>query len=245
MMHALRKSLAAAFVVLLLGAAPAAQAQEMLSGSRDVESFSHLKFATSGTLYLRQGDATSVRVEASSRNLLNRIRTRVSGDELIIDADDGGRSWFEELFGDDEELRVYVTTPSIRAVSISGTGEIIAETVLQAEDLDLNVSGTGDIEAEVDVDRLASDVNGTGDVKLAGTAGRHRIRISGTGDVEAIELETRETDVEISGTGDARVHATQSLRAKVNGLGDVTYRGTPDDMRVQSSGLGDIEREDG
>lgn len=245
MMPILRTSLAATLVALLFVAVPEAQGQEMFSESRTVETFTRLEFATPGIVYLKQGDAASVRVEASSQELLDRVRTGVRGDELVINAEDDGRSWFEKLFGDDEELNVYVTMPDVRAVSISGTGEIIAETVIQSEKLDLRISGTGDIEAELDVDRLESEINGTGDAKVSGRAARHRIRISGTGDVEAIDLQTEETDVEISGTGDARVHATKSLRANVSGLGDVTYRGTPDDLSVESSGLGDIEREDG
>lgn len=245
MMRILRRSLATALVALLLIASPDARAQEMLSESRDVESFARLAFNTPGTVYLEQGDTVSLRVEASSQETLDRIRTRVRGDELVIDTEDGDQSWFDKLFGDKETLHVYVTMPNVRAISVSGTGEVIARTILTAEELDLSIAGTGDIEAEVDVTFLESDINGTGDAALSGRATRHRIRISGTGDVEAIDLETEETDVQISGTGDARVHATKSLRAQVSGLGDVTYRGEPADLSIQSSGLGDVEREDG
>ena len=51
--------------------------------------------------------------------------------------------------------------------------------------------------------------------------------ISGSGDVKATELDAAEVNVTISGSGDAQVHAEQSIVVSIAGSGDVSYSGSP------------------
>jgi len=47
--------------------------------------------------------------------------------------------------------------------------------------------------------------------------------------------------VSISGSGDARVNATDTLEARVAGSGDVSYSGHPHDVSRRVSGSGSVE----
>ncbi len=56
-----------------------------------------------------------------------------------------------------------------------------------------------------------------------------------------LELVAREVEIGISGAGDATVHATESLKARVSGVGNITYYGDPEHKRTKVSGLGHIK----
>ena len=46
----------------------------------------------------------------------------------------------------------------------------------------------------------------------------------------------------VSGSGDIQVTASQSLKARVSGSGDISYRGNPEKQDFKTSGSGDISR---
>ena len=52
-------------------------------------------------------------------------------------------------------------------------------------------------------------------------------------------LETQSAIVEIRGSGDAEIHAVNSLDVKISGSGNVTYRGNPG-LNVKISGSGKV-----
>ena len=60
---------------------------------------------------------------------------------------------------------------------------------------------------------------------------------------DLFDLVAKNVEVSINGNGDAEIHATESVKAEVNGMGDVTYRGNPPTVEKQINGLGDVEPE--
>jgi hypothetical protein len=57
--------------------------------------------------------------------------------------------------------------------------------------------------------------------------------------VQAENLEARDVGIRISGSGDAKVHATETLQVTIAGSGDVRYRGQPK-VTKKISGSGDV-----
>ena len=53
-------------------------------------------------------------------------------------------------------------------------------------------------------------------------------------------LSRRHSDVTIEGAGDVRVHASENLKAKIRGAGDVRYEGHPKNVEPSILGAGDI-----
>ena len=51
--------------------------------------------------------------------------------------------------------------------------------------------------------------------------------VKGSGDVDAFDLQTRNSSVVITGSGNSRVSAADKLQAKITGSGDVLYKGHP------------------
>ncbi len=241
-----RRSFFGLVLSLLLVAAPAAA--QGVSETRDLDAFTELALKVPGDVELSQGDSQTVRVEAESQEVLDRVTTIVRNGRLSIETDAGDdRGILDWLFGGDDvdgTLTFYITMTEVAALQIDGTGDIDGQTTFSGDALSLRVNGTGDMELDVDVNDIDTSINGTGDIELSGRADTHSISSNGTGDIEAGNLVTRATTARVSGVGDCTVNATESLDARTSGVGDIRYYGTPADLRVQSNGVGSVESAD-
>ncbi len=142
----------------------------------------------------------------------------------------------------DKGLSITVPVESIDAVALSGSGEIIGKTTLRAAEFSASMSGSGDVRLEVDSDEVTASMSGSGDMNLKGSAGRFNVQISGSGGIMAYELDAREVDASISGSADIEVSVKETLKARVSGSGNITYRGNPGKIDSKSTGSGDISK---
>lgn len=202
----------------------------VVSQEIDLDNFEGIHLKIFAEVYIKQGPTQKV-VAESHQNIID-----------LIERDVRNRVWEIETSRctrDIARLKLFITLPNIDQLSISGSGDIISENILVAGQMDISLSGSGNIDAGVDVEDLYTRVSGSGDVFLEGTAGFHEINISGSGDISSFKLLTDKTDVQISGSGDADVHAAGSLKVKISGSGDVRYKGNPS-LDVQISGSGSV-----
>jgi len=118
-------------------------------------------------------------------------------------------------------VEVELPARALRHVHISGTGNVTLEKLDQRE-LELRISGSGQIEAHGSVERVAAHISGSGDVRLGDLAmQRLTTKISGSGSVEAGPKE--EADVTLSGAGRVTLLTRPaSLHSKVSGSGRIT-----------------------
>jgi len=242
-----RTLIASFFLLLLVSALGSVQAQSV-TDVRDVDAFTRLHMKSVGDVTLTQGDERRVEIIAPNQEIIDKIRTQVRGDRLVIetDVDNDSRGFMDWLFGGDDtfdgdDLEFRITMTDIREIRIDGTGDIEGTTPIEADQLDIRISGTGDADFDLNVNTLTTRISGTGDAELQGIARSHDISVSGTGDVEAGDLETEQVKVRASGTGDCTVYVTGTLDASVSGLGDIRFRGNPSEVSTSASGLGSIE----
>lgn len=196
----------------------------------DIPSFSEIGFSGEGRLYFKQDDELSLRV-VTDDNLLDYLRIERSGSRLILGIKRGCQ------LRRYSRLDYYLTGPSLGSLSLSGSGNFITENVIETNDLEISVSGSGKISAMIIAEMVESRVSGSGDIKLKGSTGYHEMSVSGSGDIWAEEFITGNATVSISGSGKARLNVTEKLRARVSGSGSVTYIGNPQvDSTVSGSG---------
>ncbi|MGB5646641.1 MAG: head GIN domain-containing protein [Muriicola sp.] len=173
-------------------------------------------------------------------NLLEYIITEVKDGKLVIKPEKGVNlqpsSW--------KNGSIYVTIPvrEINAVSMSGSGDLVGKTVLKASDFTTSMSGSGDLSLELDVQDLEVNVSGSGDMDLSGRAENLEVQISGSGDVHAYGLVSDNVSAQVSGSANIEVTANASLKARVSGSGDISYRGNPSKIDSKTSGSGDISK---
>jgi hypothetical protein len=234
------KIVVAVFTILLVSAVTSAQIWESVRGNhnvvkkeRKVQSFKGVKVSSGIDVYLSQGSSERVVVEADE-NLHEYIRTEVSNGVLKVYSDANIR--------DAERKRVYVTTREIDYIGTSSAGDVIGETPVKADKLDLSASSAGDIDLEVTADEINVDISSSGNVSLKGSSRKLDASLSSAGDLNANDLEVKEADISASSAGDAEVNVTDKITARASSAGDITYTGNPKYIDAHSSSAGGVHR---
>jgi hypothetical protein len=191
--------------------------------SRNVSAFTGINLSISANVILRQGNETSMEIEAD-KNVMSIIETEVNGRTLQIKNRDGH---FRNL----GEVRIYITTPAIEMLSVTGSGDIICETSLSTGDLSINVSGSGEVRlADLKAAAISLVITGSGDIFLTGkgtdNCKLHAV-ITGSGSIEAEGMEVATSDINITGSGSAKVNVSGDLETNITGSGSVYYKGNP------------------
>ncbi|KAB5485671.1 head GIN domain-containing protein [Flagellimonas hadalis] len=172
-------------------------------------------------------------------NLLEHIITEIKNGVLVIKTEKG-----VELKPSNWNSGILITVPveSISSVSLSGSGDIVGKTTIEAESFSTRIAGSGDISVTVQAKEVEASLFGSGDINLSGRTTDFDVMVSGSGDIKAYELEAEFVKATVSGSADIKVTANQSIDAKVSGSGDIHYRGNPKKINSKSSGSGDISR---
>jgi len=202
-----------------------------------VSSFKNLEVSSTVNVYVSQGDVKPIRIEGDE-NLLPYIEVEQDGDDIIIKSRDG-----YNLEGSGE-LKVFVSAPSFHHIGLSGAGSIIGENkISNPDDIEVDLSGAGDIKMEIDAPKLTSNISGVGSLYLKGQTKNVDMDISGAGSAHCYDLLSENTKIGISGVGSAEVYASVKLDAEVSGAGSVNYKGNATDVSQHVSGVGSIHKE--
>ena len=230
------KKLLTLIAVLALSVASFAQKKE----SRSVDTFTQISFRTPGKVYVKQGSPQKVEIEGS-REVLEKIETRVDGDKLIIGPESD--RWFNWSWGDSDRVTVYITVASLSGVSVSGSGTVIGQSTFTASRMNLNVSGSGTLEIAIDASDVDADVSGSGNMIVTGKCRSFNSDISGSGDIELNATVSGEVSFDISGSGKAIAEGSaSSLEVEVTGSGKVLAAALAvNSCKVRISGSGDVE----
>lgn len=184
---------------------------------------------------LHPGATARIEVDATEE-AKQHLRGYLSGEELHVEMED---RWFKRF---DDQITLHIYADELTAIDASGAVSVSHESVLKTESLDIDVSGAGKINLEVEVDRLDAEISGAGQYLMAGRAREAHFKTSGAGEVRAFDLVCEAVEVRISGAGSAQVHATQSLKTKISGAGSVVYDGNPSEIDQRTSGAGSVRK---
>ncbi|MCX7986942.1 MAG: DUF2807 domain-containing protein [Bacteroidales bacterium] len=125
------------------------------------------------------------------------------------------------------ELKLYIGSPSIRTIILSGASEIVTDTLIQSTNFSTSISGTGKLSLKLLVNNLNLNISGGAEVALQGKSTQFSCSITGIGKIEANDFVTENTNIDISGYGHAVVNATKNLNINVSGFGKIFYVGNP------------------
>jgi len=212
----------------------------VLAQSRQVRvgNFTELRFGVPGKLYLKQGDENKVEIDCSD-DTFDRLTFDERGGELLIRSRDRGWNW--RAFGG-RDITIYVTMKNIDAISLSGSGDLIGENKFETRDLEVVLSGAGNVEIDTESDDLELKISGSGNIEMVGSARDVSARISGSGKIEAERLKVKSLDAKISGSGNIYITAEEEIYASISGSGNVYFKGDPDRVQSNSSGSGKVRK---
>lgn len=200
---------------------------------RETAPFSRLRLDGPFELQASAGRTNSLRLQGDD-NILPLLQTVVEGDTLVIRARPGTG------FRTRQPLRVKLVFSTLAAAELEGSGDAVLAG-LNGPSFALSLSGSGDVRLQqVDLGRLVVRLAGSGDISAEGRSQDTEFHLAGSGDIRAEHLLSLRTKVRVAGSGDARVHASESLDARVAGSGDVSYAGQPAKVSRAVAGSGEI-----
>lgn len=104
--------------------------------------FSRVESYTSYDVKFVQGKTPSVRV-VGAKGLVERLSVQRNGETLVIKAKGNG---FSFSFDDDTPLTIYLTSPDLTGVKLTGSGDFDVDGPLDTDVLDVALNGSGDID---------------------------------------------------------------------------------------------------
>lgn len=201
----------------------------LVEESRITTDFSRVKSSGSFDVYITKGVETDVIVSAEE-NLLQYIETYVSNDVLHIDIEN------HISIRPDLPIEIYVSTPELEGLKLSGSGKIDTDH-FDSREMDILLSGSGKIYTSCNADEVDILVSGSGKVVVSGNTQKADFDISGSGKVDASNLSSESCYSTISGSGDVWISVEKYLKARISGSGNVYYYGQPElDKKISGSG---------
>ncbi len=198
-----------------------------------VEDFNQLNVGGIYDVELIPGKKPLVIIE-TDENLIPYINVEVYNDVLNINNVQNLKSSYG--------IKIQIFYARIDRIQSSGASRIINREPLRTEDLTVGLSGSGSIDLELDVDQVEVRLSGAGLISLSGRAETMEGQLSGAGMLNALELETKNCKLNVSGIGGGEVWATETLEASITGIGGIKFKGNPNIIEREVTGLGKITR---
>jgi hypothetical protein len=214
---------------------------EIITKDIPVEEFTKVTVRIRSKIYLdTSGDNSGeIKIELYE-NLAEELDVTVNNGHLFIDS----KKNFNKNSRGNGIPKVYLSSAVLEALSIEGIAEFGETDTISCESFSLSVMGvSGSTELDFDVKELNIDISGVGDIVLTGTADKMVINSSGVGSLKAFNLIAKEADVDVSGVGSVEIYCEDKLNAELSGVGGISYKGDPQ-VNKDKSGLGSIKKVD-
>jgi len=183
-----------------------------------------LAVGSSGSANVRTGTADQMALQASGSGDIV-TRTALGG----LDAAVSGSG----------EITVEQASGPVR-IRVSGSGDLVVNGG-QASRLDVDVSGSGDVQFKGAAQDLSAGLSGNGEIATGAVTRSLGVDISGSGDMTVLAA-SGTVRARISGSGALKIaggHAS-TVDARISGSGDVDFDGQADTVNASSSGSGNL-----
>lgn len=210
----------------------------------NVGNFSAVNVLGSTDVEYRQGSGSGTKVSIyGSDNLVDLVEVSAVNGVLQVSLKKGAK-----ILSGERRLKVIASSPALNKVDINGSADVYLKGMIKGANLNMNIAGSGDIEAEnlqytgisctvkgsgdIDLKNVkATNVNvavhGSGDVGIKGSTRQATFTVKGSGDIKADKLTADKVTATVDGSGDIDCYASKQLDAKVAGSGDIEYKGSP------------------
>jgi Putative auto-transporter adhesin, head GIN domain len=213
-----------------------------INKSFNLTNFDHVQLDNDANLTYIADSVFSVEINAQ-QDILDRLIVEVNGTELEIGYKNG------TLAIKHDPITITVHAPAFTGANLSGSGTIKVPSAFTTANLDIDVTGSGNISAtnlkasnvtmditgsgEITLDALeaantAMDVSGSGDLVIAnGNSEIITTKVSGSGSIQTQNVTSKTATATVTGSGKTTIQVQDKLTAKISGSGDIFVKGTP------------------
>ena len=196
---------------------------EKVTERRAHDGFEKIEILGSPTVYYTQADSFSVCVKGP-KSIVEDIITEVDGSTLKI-RNRGKIGIFNFTVVDDDETAVYVTSPDLIHVQLSGSGDFVSDGRIDTDHASFVLRGSGDIDV---ADVICDDCE---------------VELVGSGDFDINRLEAKDVSVSLIGSGDIEVNLcnVETTSIALKGSGDIKLAGAVSRFSQHKVGSGNID----
>lgn len=220
---------------------------EVTKKKLELPAFNSIYVNSNYTVYLKQTNKQAVEVEALSEIYAIsefKVEDGIFHINIKRKKDSANKSLWSKI--DDIKiaptLKVYVSMKDVHELRVNGAGKIVSENSIASSDLELGVSGSGDIDIDIKGNELKTNLSGSGNIKLKGYASELKANVSGAGSLHAFECELEKAEATVSGPGNCEINVSDNLEATVYGSGSLKHKGTTKTVVKKEYGSGEISR---
>ncbi len=189
-------------------------------------------------LILKQGAVNKLEVEAGE-NLLTGIVTEVNDNGTLTLSNENQCNWVRSY---EKPVNVYLTFEKLDSLEYRSIGNVTNVDTLRIDTFNLKVSeGAGRIELLLKSRLIFSSLHyGTADIVLAGSVDVSYVYSASFGLVDNRDLVCNNVYVNNKSSNNLFVHATTTLGATVENIGDIYYYGNPVNLSFNQLGSGNL-----
>ena len=221
---------ALAIVMLVLCAASfSAQTKQ----TREVSGFHSLKVMSAFKVILTMGDKESVVIEAKDDEL-KKIKTEVKNGVLMV--------YCEGEMRNGGEMTAYINARQLKEIDASGACQVELTNTLEADKLEVEAQGAVSMKLDLRVKNLDAEIEGASRLKVTGMATILKIELEGASEFKGFDLKSEEVEIDASGASQASVLANKNIKIHASGASNVTYKGQPEVMELNTSGAASVKK---
>lgn len=201
-----------------------------------VTEFDQIDISTVADIYYTQSTDNSTSLEIyGPDNIIDLIQVATTNSTLVV-------KMKKKNINNVKGMKVRISTPDLNRLSVKGVGNTYIDG-LNTQSFRIDNEGVGNIRIKgLICESAVVRTDGVGNVELAGKCVRAALTSQGVGNLKAEQLECEQVDVTSDGVGNVTCHATKSLSATTQGIGNIRYKGNPEERRLNKSGIGSIKQ---
>lgn len=207
----------------------------VVTEQRTVSPFEDVILEGSLQVEIKQGQNGRVNLQAED-NVMRYIETTVSGTTLRVRLRNGVN------LRHSKPIHVYLESEKYRKVLFSGSGSVTGNDTIKSTLFIYEINGSADARLKVEANEVQVRVDGSGDITMEGKAGDYSSVINGSGNIGAASLQSARASIQINGSGEQQIWVMHELNARINGSGNIRYKGTPATVNSTVSGSGKISK---
>jgi len=201
---------------------------------RDIsDDFTKIKTSRGLDVYLTQGNAVSLTVEADE-NLHNIIKTEVVNGTLKIYSD--------KNIGRADSKKIRLTFKDISNIESTSGSDVYSTNTINVADLEINSTSGSDVDLSLNTENLICKSTSGSQITLRGKTNSLNAKATSGSDINAEDLNASSSHVSATSGAGITVNTKNELYAKASSGGDITYYGNPEKIKKSDGASGNISQ---
>jgi hypothetical protein len=199
-----------------------------------VEPFDEIEISGPIKLVLRQDSSFAINISADS-NIVDEIKPDVSGHTFKLKLD-------PMRYCGTDSIIIRAGIGALKVIKADGSSKVYSEGKLNLADLDLDLTGSPDLNLNINAANLKTKVGGAAKLTLTGQAGSHKVESKGVLNLDAFNFVVGLYDVDMEGTGKSNINVLNDLKVNTSGATAIYYKGSPKNVSEKKSGTAKLEK---